>query len=77
MGESNLYTVCRRYNMKNQMSDLHGLKSLRLQDDLHVLSRIYSLPQFVYVDISKQQIIIEIIERWYILKEFSDISSKR
>lgn len=63
--------------MKNQMSDLHGLKSLRLQDDLHVLSRIYSLPQFVYVDISKQQIIIEIIERWYILKEFSDISSKR
>ena len=77
MGGSNLYTVCRRYNMKNQISDLHGLRSLRLQDDLLVLSQIYSLPQLGYVDISKQQIISEIIERWYILKEFSDISSKR
>ncbi|MCW8410068.1 cellulose biosynthesis protein BcsR [Legionella sp. PATHC035] len=63
--------------MKNQISDLHGLRSLRLQDDLLVLSRIYSLPRLGYVDISKQQIITEIIERWYILKEFSDTSSKR
>ncbi|KTC79023.1 cellulose biosynthesis protein BcsR [Legionella cherrii] len=63
--------------MKNQISDLHGLKSVRLQDDLLVLSRIYSLPQLGYVDISKQEIITEIIERWFILKEFSDISSKK
>lgn len=62
--------------MKSQISDPHGLKSLGLQDDLLILSEIYSLTQLIYVDISKQEIITEIIERWIILKEFSDMSSK-
>ncbi|KTD74040.1 BcsR/BcsP family cellulose biosynthesis protein [Legionella tucsonensis] len=62
--------------MKNQISDSHGLKSLGLQDDLLMLSWIY-LTQLTYVDISKQEIIKEIIERWKILKELSKIGSKR
>ncbi|WP_353743533.1 cellulose biosynthesis protein BcsR [Legionella sp. 39-23] len=42
-----------------------------------MLSKIYSLTQFVYVDISQQEMITVIMKRWIILKEFSDISSKR
>ncbi|MCE0723130.1 MULTISPECIES: cellulose biosynthesis protein BcsR [Legionella] len=63
--------------MNNQISDPHGLRSFGLQDDLLILSKIYSLTQLMYVDISKQEIIKEIIERWKILKEFSEIGSKR
>ncbi|MBN9226914.1 cellulose biosynthesis protein BcsR [Legionella steelei] len=63
--------------MNNQISDPHGLRSLGLQDDLLMLSKIYSLTQFVYVDISQQEMITVIMKRWIILKEFSDISSKR
>ncbi|KTD67132.1 hypothetical protein Lste_3338 [Legionella steelei] len=63
--------------MNNQISDPHGLRSLGLQDDLLMLSKIYSLTQFVYVDIAQQEMITEIMKRWIILKEFSDISSKR
>ena len=63
--------------MNIQISDPHGLRSLGLQDDLLMLSKIYSLTQFVYVDISQQEMITVIMKRWIILKEFSDISSKR
>ncbi|WP_454780646.1 cellulose biosynthesis protein BcsR [Legionella sp. WA2022007384] len=62
--------------MKNQILDSHGLKSLGLQDDLLALRKIHSLPQLTYVDVSKQRIITEITERWTILKELCDMSSK-
>ncbi len=74
---SPIYTQFVGCTMKNQISDPHGLKSLGLQDDLLILSRIYSLTQLMYVDISKQEIIKEIIQRWKILKEFSEIGSKK
>ncbi|KTC89740.1 YhjR family protein [Fluoribacter dumoffii] len=62
--------------MKRQVTDLHGLKSLGIQDDLLTLSKIHSITEFFYVNISKQEKIVEIIDRWVLLKEFNDLDSK-
>lgn len=58
--------------MNEQISDPHGLRSLGLQDDLLIMSKIYSIDQLGYVDVSKKEMLKSIIERWKLLKELDE-----
>lgn len=45
---------------------------LELQDDLQALSRAFSLPKLNYIDISRQERLVQMMGRWPLLAELAN-----
>lgn len=56
--------------MENTLFTPHPASDAEKHDDVYVLSHIFALPKFHYVDINLQEQLPHILSRWPLLAEF-------
>lgn len=63
--------------MKTIINRFHEKTSLEAQDDLLALSQAFSLPTLSYIDIVRQERLIQMMARWPLLAELAQSTGSK
>lgn len=55
----------------DELMGFHAQTPLEIEDDLQALSHAFSLPKLNYIDISRQERLTQMMERWPLLAELA------